>query len=90
MKICRWNVTNIGIQREIKDIKKFVELSRRSDVKSASIKSNKKVNAAGKVFKETKFKIRGARYLYTLTVADAEKASKLTQTLPTTLKITEL
>ncbi|ODQ62030.1 hypothetical protein WICANDRAFT_26376, partial [Wickerhamomyces anomalus NRRL Y-366-8] len=76
--------------REIKDIKKFVELSRRSDVKSASIKSNKKVNAAGKVFKETKFKIRGARYLYTLTVADAEKASKLTQTLPTTLKITEL
>lgn len=90
MKICRWNVTNIGIQREIKDIKKFVELSRRSDVKSASIKTNKKVNAAGKVFKETKFKIRGARYLYTLTVADAEKASKLTQTLPTTLKITEL
>ena len=30
----------------------------------------------------TKFKIRCSRYLYTLTVEDAEKAEKLTQSLP--------
>ncbi|CCH47092.1 hypothetical protein BN7_6701 [Wickerhamomyces ciferrii] len=76
--------------REITDIKKFVELSRRADVKSASIKSNQKVAANGKVYKETKFKIRGTKNLYTLVVADAEKAKKLVQTLPSTLEITEL
>ena len=30
----------------------------------------------------TKFKIRCSRYLYTLTVEDAEKAEKLSQSLP--------
>lgn len=76
--------------REIKDIKQFIELTKRADVKSASIKTNKKVNAAGKVVKETKFKIRGSRYLYTLVVADASKTEKLIQALPSTLEVTQL
>ena len=42
--------------REIKDIKEFVELARRSDIKSAIVKVNAKVNANGKKFKQTKFK----------------------------------
>lgn len=76
--------------REIKDIKQFVELARRADVKSASIKTNTKINAAGKKFKQTKFKVRGSKNLYTLVLNDAEKAKKVVQTLPTTLKVTTL
>lgn len=81
--------TNI-MAKEIKDIKQFVELARRSDVKSGVIKTNKKVNASGKVFKQTKFKVRGARYNYTLVVNDAAKAKKLQQSLPPTLEIKNL
>ncbi len=77
-------------QREIKDIKKFVELARRKDVKSATIKGNNKIGANGKVFKQTKFKIRGTRYLYTLVVNDSDKASKLVQSLPPNLTINDL
>lgn len=32
--------------------------------------------------KETKFKVRGHRYLYTLTLRDSDKADKLKQSLP--------
>lgn len=78
------------LQREIKDIKKFLELTRRADVKSASIKVNKKINAAGKVSKQTKFKVRGSRHLYTLIVADEDKAKKLQQALPSTLEVTQI
>ncbi len=75
------------IQREITDIKQFVELARRADVKKATVKINYKLNAKGRTFKQTKFKIRGAKYLYTLIVNDATKAKKLTQSLPPTLKV---
>ena len=40
--------------------------------------------AAGGV---TKFKVRCSRHLYTLVVADAEKASKLKQSLPPGLDV---
>jgi hypothetical protein len=76
--------------REIKDIKQFIELTRRADIKSASIKINKKLNAKGKVVKESKFKIRGSKHLYTLSVIDADKAAKLRQALPSTLEVTEI
>ncbi|KAH3674939.1 hypothetical protein WICMUC_002959 [Wickerhamomyces mucosus] len=76
--------------REIKDIKQFIELTRRADIKSASIKTNQKVNASGKVYKETKFKIRGTKNLYTLVVADADKTQKLIQALPSSLEVTQL
>ncbi|RLV93697.1 Pre-mRNA-splicing factor 18 [Spathaspora sp. JA1] len=80
----------ITMAREIKDIKEFVELARRADIKSAVVKVNKKINANGKKFKQTKFKVRGSKYQYTLVVNDASKAKKLQQSLPPTLKITNL
>ncbi|CAN3365399.1 large ribosomal subunit protein eL38 [Diutina catenulata] len=76
--------------REIKDIKEFVELARRSDVKSAIVKVNKVLNARGKPIKQTKFKVRGARYQYTLVLNDAAKAKKLQQSLPPSLEIKNL
>lgn len=76
--------------KEIKDIKEFVELARRSDVKSAIVKVNAKINANGKKFKQTKFKVRGTKNQYTLVVNDAGKAKKLQQSLPPNLEITSL
>ncbi|ODV66714.1 ribosomal protein L38e [Hyphopichia burtonii NRRL Y-1933] len=76
--------------REIKDIKKFVELTRRADIKSAVVKTNKALNLNGKKVKQTKFKVRGSRYQYTLVVNDAAKAKKLQQSLPPTLKVEQL
>lgn len=76
--------------KEITDIKQFLELTRRADVKTASVKVNRKLNKAGKPFKQTKFKVRGSRRLYTLVVNDAGKAKKLAQSLPPTLKVTKL
>lgn len=76
--------------REITDIKQFLELTRRSDVKVATIKINKKLNKNGKQFRQTKFKVRGSKTLYTLIVNDAGKAKKLIQSLPPTLEINKL
>ena len=47
--------------KEIKDIKQFVELTRRKDIKSAVIKTNKVVSSSGQVSKQTKFKVRGSK-----------------------------
>lgn len=80
-------LTSTNRQKEIKDIKEFVELARRADISSATVKVNKKVNAKGKVFKQTKFKVRGTRYQYTLVVDDVTKAKKLQQSLPPSLEI---
>jgi large subunit ribosomal protein L38e len=46
---------------------------RRSDAKLVKIRKRES---------QTKFKIRCSRHLYTLVVTDAEKADKLTQSLP--------
>ncbi|CCE78814.1 Piso0_000844 [Millerozyma farinosa CBS 7064] len=76
--------------REIKDIKEFVELTRRSDIDNVVIKVNNKLNTNGKKIKQTKFKVRGSRYQYTLVVNDAAKAKKLQQSLPPTLEVNRL
>ena len=76
--------------REVSDIKEFLELTRRADIKTATIKINKKVNAKGKSFRQTKFKVSGSRNLYTLIVNDAAKAKKLIQALPPTLEVQKL
>jgi hypothetical protein len=55
-------------------------------IHSASAKSIKIKKAAG----VTKFKIRLPTYLYTLTVKDADKADKLTASLPPKLARTDL
>ncbi|QWW23022.1 hypothetical protein CA7LBN_001823 [Candidozyma auris] len=84
------SIGNVAYPIEIKDIKEFVELARRADIKSAVVKVNKKTKANGKSFKQTKFKVRGKRYQYTLVVDDVSKAKKLQQSLPPSLKITSL
>jgi ribosomal L38e protein family len=62
----------------VQDIKKFLEIASRDDVKVARIK--KTVLADRTV--QTKFKLRASRFLYTLVVNDVEKAEKLKQSLP--------
>ncbi|CAM9752814.1 unnamed protein product [Heterosigma akashiwo] len=59
--------------KQIHDIRDFLQKARRTDAKSVKIKKSSGV---------VKFKIRCSRYLYTLCVTDAEKADKLTQSLP--------
>lgn len=66
--------------KQVQDIKLFLEIARRKDAKSARIRKSKD----GKV---VKFKVRCSKYLYTLVVNDTEKADKLKQSLPPTLKI---
>lgn len=59
--------------KQIHDIRDFLQKARRRDAKLVKIRKRPDT---------TKFKIRCSRYLYTLVVADAEKAEKLTQSLP--------
>ncbi|ORY87635.1 ribosomal protein L38e [Protomyces lactucae-debilis] len=66
--------------KQVQDIKLFLEIARRKDAKSARIRKSKN----GKI---VKFKVRCSKYLYTLVVSDAEKAQKLQQSLPPTLKV---
>jgi len=63
--------------KQITDIRDFLQKARRKDAKMVKIRKR-----AG----STKFKIRCSKYLYTLSVEDAEKADKLTQSLPPGLK----
>ncbi|KAL1921868.1 60S ribosomal protein eL38 [Calcarisporiella thermophila] len=67
--------------KQVTDIKEFLEIARRKDAKSASIKKNGK---------QIKFKVRCSRYLYTLVVNDADKAGKLKQSLPPGLTTKEI
>ncbi|KAJ3037579.1 60S ribosomal protein L38 [Rhizophlyctis rosea] len=59
--------------KQVKEIKEFLLTARRKDAKSVKIKKNGS---------QYKFKVRCSKYLYTLIVADAEKAEKLRQSLP--------
>eukprot|EP01132_Coremiostelium_polycephalum_P009689 gene9689-11896_t len=68
--------------KQIREIKEFLVTVRRTDAKEVRIK---KVTP-----KLTKFKVRCGRYLYTLSVNDAQKTEKLMQTLPPALKITHI
>lgn len=65
--------SSLAQPKEITDIRDFLQKARRDDARSVKIQ---------KKSDRTKFKIRCSRYLYTLTVEDAEKAEKLTQSLP--------
>ncbi|RYO93357.1 hypothetical protein DL767_000300 [Monosporascus sp. MG133] len=69
--------------QEIGDIKKFIEICRRKDAKSARIKKNTKSS-------QTKFKVRCSKHLYTLVLKDSDKAEKLKQSLPPNLQIKEV
>eukprot|EP00310_Coccolithus_braarudii_P022106 CAMPEP_0183356392 /NCGR_PEP_ID=MMETSP0164_2-20130417/44228_1 /TAXON_ID=221442 /ORGANISM="Coccolithus pelagicus ssp braarudi, Strain PLY182g" /LENGTH=70 /DNA_ID=CAMNT_0025529797 /DNA_START=56 /DNA_END=268 /DNA_ORIENTATION=+ len=67
--------------KETVDIRDFLKKSRRKDARFVKIKKNKGV---------TKFKLRLSKYLYTLKVADAQKAEKISQSFPPGLKKEEL
>ncbi|KAI0874621.1 ribosomal protein L38e [Hypoxylon argillaceum] len=69
--------------QEIADIKRFIEICRRDDAKSARIKKSKKPS-------QTKFKVRCSKYLYTLVLKDSDKAEKLKQSLPPGLQIKDV
>jgi len=64
--------------KQITDLRDFLALTKRTDAKICKIKK-----VAGGA---TKFKVRCSRFLYTLSVPDAEKADKLAQSLPPGLK----
>ncbi|KAJ3178558.1 60S ribosomal protein L38 [Gaertneriomyces sp. JEL0708] len=67
--------------KQITEIKDFLKVARRKDAKSIKIKKNGS---------ETKFKVRCSKYLYTLVVADSDKAEKLKQSLPPTPEAKEI
>lgn len=67
--------------KEIKEVKDFLIKARRKDARAVKIKKNPL---------NTKFKIRCSRFLYTLVVADNEKAEKLKQSLPPGLQVKEV
>ncbi|KZT21973.1 ribosomal protein L38e, partial [Neolentinus lepideus HHB14362 ss-1] len=74
--------------KEIRDIKKFIEISRRKDAIAARIKKIAPRTPGGK--QQTKFKVRCSRYLYTLSLDDPDKADKLRQSLPPTLEVVDV
>ncbi|KAJ2651310.1 60S ribosomal protein L38 [Coemansia sp. RSA 1250] len=67
--------------KQIQDIKKFLEVTRRKDATGVRVKKNGNI---------VKFKVRCSRYLYTLAVADKAKASKLRQSLPPGLEVVDV
>lgn len=71
----------IEMPKEIKEVKDFLIKARRKDARAVKIKKNPL---------NTKFKIRCSRFLYTLVVADKEKAEKLKQSLPPGLQVKEV
>lgn len=58
--------------QQVKDIKEFLTAARRKDAKSVNYKKSPS---------EYKFKVRTSKYLYTLVVADAQKAEKVRKDL---------
>ncbi|KAJ2090690.1 hypothetical protein IW138_002504 [Coemansia sp. RSA 986] len=70
-----------ALAKQIKDIKNFLEVTRRKDATNVRVKKNGSV---------VKFKVRCSRYLYTLVVADAQKAGKLRQSLPPGLQVNDV
>ncbi|KAI8908963.1 ribosomal protein L38e [Gorgonomyces haynaldii] len=67
--------------KQVTEIKEFLQLAARKDAKAVKIK---------KTGDKHKFKVRCSKYLYTLVVTDAAKASKLKSSLPPTLQKTEI
>ncbi|EJD37641.1 ribosomal protein L38e, partial [Auricularia subglabra TFB-10046 SS5] len=74
--------------KEIRDIKKFIDIATRKDAKDARIKKVASSVAGQK--DRTKFKVRCKRFLYTLVLDDPEKAEKLKQSLPPGLNVVEV
>eukprot|EP00828_Plagiopyla_frontata_P048464 TRINITY_DN929_c0_g2_i2.p3 TRINITY_DN929_c0_g2~~TRINITY_DN929_c0_g2_i2.p3 ORF type:complete len:123 (+),score=31.34 TRINITY_DN929_c0_g2_i2:77-445(+) len=77
--------------KEITDIRKFLQLTKEEQKQTnAKIAPKKKVLYIKYGKRATKFKLRGARYLYTCKIQEKEKAQKLLSTLPSTLQKVEI
>ncbi|PWN92145.1 hypothetical protein FA10DRAFT_300671 [Acaromyces ingoldii] len=75
-----------SMPKQVTDIKQFLEIARRKDARAAHVKRT--LTKTGST--QTKFKVRCARYLYTLVVDDKEKAEKLKQSLPPGLNVKDV
>lgn len=64
--------------KQVTDIKQFLLVARRKDAREVRIKKDKKK-------KQTKFKVRCSRFLYTLVMPNDDKVQKLRDSLPTGL-----
>ncbi|GIM00540.1 hypothetical protein Vretimale_5534 [Volvox reticuliferus] len=71
----------VEMPKQIHEIKDFLLTARRKDARSVKIKKTGSV---------TKFKVRCSQYLYTLCVADSDKADKLKQSLPPGLSVQDI
>ncbi|KXS16499.1 putative 60S ribosomal protein L38 [Gonapodya prolifera JEL478] len=67
--------------KQVKEIKDFLLIASRKGAQGVRIK---------KTAANTKFKVRGSRYLYTLIVTDADRAEKLRQSLPPDVPVKEV
>lgn len=67
--------------KQITEIRQFLQIARRKDARTVKVKKNGT---------ETKFKIRCSSYLYTLIMKDKDKANKLIQSLPPSLRRIDL
>ena len=67
--------------KQITSVKEFLVHTHRSDAKEVRVKKNAD---------NTKFKVRCARYLYTLVVRDAARAEKLRKSLPDNLTVIDV
>ena len=65
--------------KQVTDVTQFLKIA--TTAKKCIISKSKK--------NHTKFKVRGSRFLYTLTVTDPTKAKKLKESLPAQLKVDE-
>ncbi|GAA5963229.1 hypothetical protein JCM8115_001068 [Rhodotorula mucilaginosa] len=83
--------SSVNMPAEVKEIKTFLEYARRKDARQVTIKKSaaRKAGSTATVTKY-KFKLRCSRYLYTFCLADADKADKLRQSLPPTLKVNDV
>ncbi|GAA6010501.1 hypothetical protein JCM10207_001335 [Rhodosporidiobolus poonsookiae] len=74
---------------EVKEIKQFLEFARRKDARQVTIKKTS-ARKAGSAQTITKYKLRCSKYLYTFVLRDTEKAEKLRQSLPPSLKVVDV
>ncbi|KAL0491831.1 ribosomal protein L38 [Acrasis kona] len=65
----------------VNNVKQFLLTARQADASTVTIKKSIKTRT-----KTTKFKLRTKKCLYTLVVKEADKAKKIAQSLPPTLK----
>ncbi|KAG4098499.1 ribosomal protein L38e [Neocallimastix lanati (nom. inval.)] len=67
--------------KQVNELKDFLSIVRRKDAQSIKIKKNGR---------ETKYKVRCSKYLYTYVLKDSTKAKKINQSLPPAITIKKI